>query len=477
MKYHSKQYDRTACRGLHPIPTICPGVHEPRDHIGHAACSYRGERTSGGVCPAILPCNNDECTIRPLPGLGYNAAIVKATASLRNAWVGWPSTAVYIAADRFDQTNPRVACSNPATHDAFNHLMHSGTALSFLDRNFTVVKRTFVTGGKCAAGRFTKSLVKSARMVTDSRLIEMGSDGEIWLQHASHWPTGNCNGSWIAKLTHFAKYVCPQQGTELNPWPMRKRLKPPCKGAELHGYKQIKSAEGPYTVLQPTEYGGGVGLEFISHGNRTGRLAAMIQAQQSASSNPFLLFDTSGLHRLAAERNGGIVLSNDGTRQPLYELVNVAPELQLRAPSGQYTYHKLPPGFAKIGMHNSIHPIWLPELSEYLCVGHRHYGDGSDDKGEAKRNAHFRFGSSYRQIFFTLSPLDFSVRRFSREFCFPSLEKGSNACEGIQFVMSAFRPASTSRVPSVSFSYGVQDCESAVLTMTIAMLERLLEFR
>ena len=316
----------------------------------HAAIAARGHRAEW--CPAILPCNNDECTIRPLPGLGYNAAIVQATASLRNAWVGWPSTAVYIAADRFDQTNPRVACSNPATHEAFNHLMHSGTALSFLDRNFTVVKRTFVTGGKCAAGRFTKSLVKSARMVTDSRLIELGRD-EIWLQHASHWPTGNCNGSWIAKLTHFAKYVCPQQGTEAQSVADAEAIKTAVQGAELHGYKQIKSAEGPYTVLQPTEYVGGVGLEFISHSNRTGRLAAMIQAQQSASSNPFLLFDTSGLHRLTAERNGGIVLSNVGTRQPLYEIVNVAPELQLRAPNGQYTYHKLPPGFAKIGMHNS----------------------------------------------------------------------------------------------------------------------------
>ena len=103
------------------------------------------------------------------------------------------------------------------------------------------------------------------------------------------------------------------------------------------------------------------------------------------------------------------------------------------------------------------------------------------------------------------------MRRFSREFCLPALAADGNSgpgdsggalavpppqqlCEGIQFIMSAFRrprennrsqlAASgtrsdnrTSDVPyAVSFSYGVNDCEAGLLSVSLLQLDKLLEF-
>ena len=479
LPYAADKYDLSACAGLLPDGASCPGLDELKLKR-HAAC--RAMRTSGGVCPAILSCavkhhgeqakradDDSSCTIQRLPGLGFNAAIIRATAKLRRAWPGWPSKAHYISADRFDRHNAKVRCRNPVTHERYPHLMHSATALSFLDRNFSVVKRTFVTGGVCAGGRWTRSLVKTAAMVTDSRPLELGQR-ELWMSYSSHWK--NCNGSWVAQLTNFAQYTCNRgsTGNSLDPLQymqmlrMKRKLKPPCQGATEHEYRRTASNDGPYVELQPTgSVAGNVvrELEFIAH-NRTDRMVAVMQNQSTQS--PIAL---------TAMRNGGIIVSNDGGRTPLFELVNVAPQLELRAPDGHYTYHRLPDSFAQKGMHNSIHPLWVPELGAYLGVAHRHYRDGGLSSKEV-----FRFGSSYRQTLFTLSPVDFSMQRFSRELCFSSLDQGGSACEGVQFVMSAFRPATRSQhtQPSISFSYGVQDCESAVLTITIERLKQLLEF-
>jgi hypothetical protein len=44
-------------------------------------------------------------------------------------------------------------------------------------------------------------------------------------------------------------------------------------------------------------------------------------------------------------------------------------------------------------------------------------------------------------------------------------------CDGVQFVMGGFRQG-----PSFHFSYGVNDCESALLTLSLSRIEKLLEF-
>ncbi len=40
-------------------------------------------------------------------------------------------------------------------------------------------------------------------------------------------------------------------------------------------------------------------------------------------------------------------------------------------------------------MHNSIHPLWIPELGAYLCVGHQHVRSGYvyDSSGHEKHCA------------------------------------------------------------------------------------------
>ena len=122
----------------------------------------------------------------------------------------------------------------------------------------------------------------------------------------------------------------------------------------------------------------------------------------------------------------------------------------------------------------------------YLCRGTVIY---YDDNGILLPSAPFQYGYSYRHIFFTFDEKNRRIVRFSREFCIAaldgtkaraapaSLSSPPDACEGISFVMGAFRrddaPASDA---SISFSYGINDCESALLTVSVARLDALLEF-
>ena len=52
--------------------------------------------------------------------------------------------------------------------------------------------------------------------------------------------------------------------------------------------------------------------------------------------------------------------------------------------------------------------------------------------------------------------------------------EATHLCDGIQFIMGAFRQQPDSR--TISFTYGVQDCESAILTLSISRIDKLLEF-
>jgi len=118
--------------------------------------------------------------------------------------------------------------------------------------------------------------------------------------------------------------------------------------------------------------------------------------------------------------------------------------------------------------------------------GHRHLRQGYDDNGILLPSAPFQYGYSYRHIFFTFNEKTRRVVRFSREFCIAaldgtkaravpaSLSTSSDACDGISFVMGAFRHNDTPG--TISFTYGINDCESALLTLSVARLDTLLEF-
>jgi len=258
---------------------------------------------------------------------------------------------------------------------------------------------------------------------------------------------------------------------------------------------------------------------------------------------------------LLSVRNGGVLI--DASGRISMELSDVAPATEVLTQGGNRTRHPAPRRFSA-SMHNSIHPIWVPEFSAYLGVvgtrptcqasctranpiqvstfrcaqisllatcphadssferaralqGHRHYQQGTHDvTGRMTPNAPFQYGFSYRHIFFTFHPSTKRIARFSREFCLPALDGtssqtlqqngtaqgssptsdappySSNAdgpvqpsaplpvCEGVQFVMSAFRQEHTP--DTVSFTYGINDCESGLLTLSVAQLETLLEF-
>lgn len=122
----------------------------------------------------------------------------------------------------------------------------------------------------------------------------------------------------------------------------------------------------------------------------------------------------------------------------------------------------------------------------YLLQGHRHLRQGYDANGRIIPSAPFQYGYSYRHIFFTFNEKTRRVVRFSREFCIAALDgtkaravpasfsTPSAACDGISFVMGAFRRDDAPG--TISFTYGVNDCESALLTLNVARLDTLLEF-
>ena len=290
-------------------------------------------------------------------------------------------------------------------------------------------------------------------LVTDARLVVL-RQGEAWMSYTSHMGSPACRGSWIARLTGLASYRCAQGRTPKTLDPLRKvgAFRKGVKGFTVpcnSSFTRVQDATGHWAVLHPTQGGGGAGIGAL---------------------------DADRTESLASPRNSGIIV-DPNTGAPLYELVNVAPRLELRAPNGVYTRRDPPATFATRGLHNSMHPLWLPEWSVYLGAAHRHYGEGRGPYFEDS-SIPFHYGYSYRQVLFTLTPGDVRIRRFTRELCLPSLEApgrasgATTACDSIQFVMGAFRTPEG----AVGLSYGVQDCESALLTLTLARLRELLEF-
>ncbi len=229
-----------------------------------------------------------------------------------------------------------------------------------------------------------------------------------------------------------------------------------------------------------------------------------------------------GAQRLVAERNGGIVVSH-ATGQAEAELINLVPALSWRRVSdGEVQETPAPESFAD-SVHNSIHPVWVDSIKRYVGVAHRHYFDDQRKLMQRDGNVQyafrklkmsevpFQYGFSYRVIFFTLTE-ELHLDRYSKELLFPGAstrlvslppirntvtplprrssrdarvlaaidtahaprsETGSlrRFAEGIQFVTSAMASPN-----SITFFYGINDCETAKLSMPLDRLETLLQF-
>ncbi|KAL1518780.1 hypothetical protein AB1Y20_003064 [Prymnesium parvum] len=412
----------------------------------YEASACHGLGTAGGVCPAVLlPCKlsslpwdaasaeQHECLVQSLRGFGFNGVITPPPPSwLRSLRQSYPELH-YVGVDRFEPNNKPVICKNLRTlrlRREVSRAHHSSSELLLLDSQLRVLDREYISGGDCVLGRWR---VNDARLAPTNRTL--------WLNYLNAWgtspPGAPCKGYWMARL-HAYVAARPSDGHA-------------GAGSAAHAPAHLASGRpGLHAVLHATQLAGGVGVD-----------------------------GTGGLH---AERNGGLVVSPSGDRID-FELADVAPITKVHAADGRQLFHPVPASFGAAVHHNSINPLWVPELRAYLGVSHRHYLDGtSSSTGRFDPSAPFQYGYAYRHVFFTIEPPLMKIVRHSREFCFPSLEAlegnisadGSELCDGIQFMMGAFRQHPTSR--TISFTYGVQDCETAILTLSIRRISKLLAF-
>lgn len=109
-------------------------------------------------------------------------------------------------------------------------------------------------------------------------------------------------------------------------------------------------------------------------------------------------------------------------------------------------------------VHNSIHPLWLPEVNGYLGAGHYSQSTGGKD---------WKWGSNYLQFMMLLDAKPpFQMRNRTGDFCFPSSDPGfRDMCEKVQFIMSMIRDPKDPK--QILISYGIQDCRSIVVKVPL----------
>ena len=509
--------------------------YAPRDnHYLWDACAGIG--TVGDVCPQVLPCATPGCAIRKLPGLAYNPSVVRAP-----AWVvaaaarALPPTAPpvrYVASDRIGRNNIPVRCRNKAAtnilfspkehRETRQHHKHahtgaalvgdallphphpngthasnrtvdlgSGSDLLLLDAALRVVVRAPIHGGACA---------QSPDALVDVRLFDAA--GALYASYNTFgraaWtrfipgarvvPHGkDCKGHWVSRLElNFAKdgaHFSDRRPLHVNATPTER-----FGGSGLSGTPGEKLAAARNAGLLAAS----AAAHLVSVTNRSERHEELL-ADAFAKPNPLSALSTSAAAAAA----------------PGLELVHFAPWTEWRVRGGGVVRRAAPTSFPE-DLHNSIHPLWIPEMGAYLGVAHRHSKDGTGTTARAyerdgKPHPPFQFGYAYRHVFLLLSP-QLRVTRYSREYCLPALDGGVGgpACEGVQFVVAAFRgapAAATSKTllplgigshatmqqqeeqrpdgggsDAITFSYSVMDCESAALTLSLARLDELLEF-
>ena len=428
-----------------------PGLRYRPSQYMVSACDHMG--TVGGVYPTVLGCAVEDahgravrparppgdgieasagagCVVRPLPGFAYNPSIVPAPAAVRMAMAAYGDVR-YVGTTRAAANNRAVACANPWVSPLWkDRTTTSGSDALLLDAQLRVLGRAKIRGGVCA---------NAPVAAVDARLLNArGARGEreLRISYSTFGGVGGfphaCRGHWLSTLELSVRANHPaSNGTAQQP--------------EL------------LATISPTDRVGGGSLDPRHVG-------------------------------LYAERNGGLLAGKDGNVG--WELVETAPSLLFVGAAGDRVRRRVPPTFFD-GLRNSIHPLWIDELGVYLGVAHHHvYNQTSGPRGHGGHKP-FQFGYFYRHVLYTLGA-DLSVVRYSREFCLPALERGASlgraqpACEGVQFVMGAFRqPEAEQRLPrggesghvdGVTLVYGVMDCESASVSISLAELGRMLEF-
>ena len=93
--------------------------------------------------------------------------------------------------------------------------------------------------------------------------------------------------------------------------------------------------------------------------NEFNRLAELVSTEATGGLN---VMGSPG--KLRSVRNGGVLVNQNRIRM---ELSDVAPFTEVLTATGELTRFPVPPRFSTF-MHNSMHPIWVPELSAFLGV-------------------------------------------------------------------------------------------------------------
>ena len=421
-RYGPRKYDHSPCAGL-AAGDVCPAVLLP--------CALPNRAWN----PADL--GADGCRIDRLgPGFGFNPSIVRAPPEPLAELPPHLRNASYVAVDRFE-ANSNFRC--PAGASVLNENVPSRSRGAFtqarlhlLDAELRVLASAPVEGGRCVSGIFR---------VGDSRLHVIGSS--LWATYVSMFSGCESPRMWLVRVALAFGVSDEPAAVRMNSFGVRRGV------ARLRAH------------FEATNVTGGFGLHGVTH-DGTPRQA--------------------GEHRwsgnLTGPRNAGVLVGRSGA--PKYELTDISPKLVIKDGRGGVFSDALAPRSFRGGgdhdpraMHNSISPLWVEELGLYVGVAHRHYQAGS---GSRTAQDPFRYGFSYRHVFFTMRERPNGIVSHSRELCFPTLDgDGEAACDGVQFVMGAFRPTAEIGAP-IAFTYGVMDCESAVLTLSLDRLRALLEF-
>ena len=93
--------------------------------------------------------------------------------------------------------------------------------------------------------------------------------------------------------------------------------------------------------------------------NEFNRLAELVSTEATGGLN---VMGSPG--KLRSVRNGGVLVNQNRISM---ELSDVAPFTEVLTATGELTRFPVPPRFSAF-MHNSMHPIWVPELSAFLGV-------------------------------------------------------------------------------------------------------------